>query len=80
MICFECEDMRRERPIYWRTNVSLGDWLIHRLNHSAHEFVVWVVLHVGVLDAEEDGGLLFWRRDPWNGVMKRRYRELMEGR
>jgi hypothetical protein len=62
--------MRRERPIYWRTNVSLADWLIHRLNHSAQDFVVWLVLHVGVLDAEEDGGLLFWRWDPWNGVMK----------
>lgn len=88
MICFRChDDTLRARVINarrgpWTRHVyepglqddlSLRDWILHLVVHAG--------LHnplatIGFLDAEREGGLMFWRWDPWNNTLRRTWREL----
>jgi hypothetical protein len=79
VICFECKDnLERDRTIYWRTDLTFGAWLIHRIGHTSTDLISFLVLRVGILDAAEDGGLIFWRWDFWNGTMRREYQRITE--
>lgn len=83
MICFRCVEDRtrrwnrwRERGpwVYDRSHLELtpGDYLIHVV---AHAELVGPLITLGLLDAEEDCGIMFWRWDPWNAKMARALRE-----
>ncbi len=79
MICFECVDIQ-QRPNrwdhFWPVDMSFRTWMIHRLAHSAPEFLRFIVCRIGILDADYDGGLIFWRWDFWNGTMRALHLEL----
>jgi len=63
-------------------------WLLHRVLHGLDTLdyllgieswrgsLSFVLEHVGVLDAPFDGGIIHWRWDPWNSVMRRLYRDM----
>jgi hypothetical protein len=83
VICFRCVEDRtrlwekwRERGpwVYDRSHLELtpGDFLIHLAVHSDIHIAL---VTLGFLDAEEDGGILFWRWDPWNAKMATALRE-----
>lgn len=86
MICFECVDDRShpsgflyDRP-HFPVDMSFGDWLVHRIAHSlGTDAVSFLALKVGILDAEHEGGLVFWRWDPWNSIMRTLYRRGEKG-
>jgi hypothetical protein len=84
VICFRCEDQRqralavnRIRRRGWSKrlmcvpdradSLSPRDWLLHLVLHA--ELHVPLIC-LGFLDAHEDGGIIFWRWDPWNATMR----------
>ena len=95
MICFRCYDLarrtttlndrlgpreRRRAVVADPRDLSLRDWILHFVVHGELQ---GPLLEIGFLDAEGDGGLLFWRWDFWNAWTRtelRRQRRLARGR
>lgn len=59
---------------YSRDHARLRDFIICLVSHNM-EFCEFLWRTVGVLDADGDGDLLYWRWDFWNSNMKRMLRE-----
>jgi hypothetical protein len=60
---------------------SFGEWLFDRVfGHGSERFRQWLV-RKGWVDAETEGGIAFWRWDPWNAkIAKELERERWEAK
>lgn len=77
MLCF------KEHPCYGSASTHIGyrftkspvdhDLLGWICCHAPHGLMLFLVLGLGIIDADEDGGELRWNPRPWRGKMRELY-------